>query len=1333
MDKYEYKVRSEEISKLIESGKYVEAVHIADSIDWRRVKSVTTLLKIAALYRVNRRNEDSREILLLAYENAPQNRSVLYSLCELSIELDDVVAAIEYYKQYVKQAPKDYGVYTLRYRILEAQEASLEERIEILEELKRRDYQEEWAYELAYLYHRVGLATKCVEECDDIILWFGEGPYVMKAMELKALHVPLTEVQQIKYDSMLNHEEEDYEEEQYHEQEYDEMDYSGNYDSMEYGGENTNLVDYPEGGMEQTYSQENNTQQVYENEFYQQETYQQGVYEDGYEQQFYGEGAYQQEGYEQQPYGEGAYQQEGYEQQSYEEGAYQQEGDEQQSYGEGTYQQEGYEQQSYGEGTYQQEGYEQQSYGEGTYQQEGYEQQSYGEGIYQQEGYEQQQPYEEGAYQQNGYVDDGYGNLSYIGSEGSNLDSGYTGEFYVEQLYDENGNLIQPETYTDENTSNIDFGNTGYEQGSYSNNGNFNTEYAQNSYPQEETGYADNHEGAQPYNDNIFRIQDYNKPTEAASPPKNVVDMSQYNTINLQKVVAESMKELFPDDEVFEEEREKFSIEAQEEFDNTAANTIIYPNLPDKRNTKREAAASGIPGHSMEAAADLGIQGLHTNNDNAAMRFREVDRLSQIVAGVSETTPEPNTGSISRVILPGENARFIQTDTDMDTLRNTTDQTVNEEHNRMEEQDENVYHDQSLVAKDKAQKQSTGTMNLADVLKEWERMKLDTARKHQEEIKKHVLTQTGKIFENFDNSIKSGILGELEREEQEAQKRHTTRKDRSKTNFLEADVTGEIPQQTTSESENEFDVAYLSEAEIEEKREADRKREYLSELERVVTQELSSPEQTSPMEEPIQETVQAAGAEQFEEPVQAEDTEQFEESVQAEETERFEELVQAEEAEQFEEPVQAEEAEQFEESVQNEDMYEEDGLQTQDTAPLQAYYDLEGEYTAQDYDDTQNIIDAEYPQEEEYESNQESYFAENETESAKYYETESYPEESETAYDPSAYEGSEYDEAGYDDNEAYYEQDEEPYPAKQKELDPEEEASIVEMAKEDALKTQEIKMNTADLSSLSEKIVAATKREAKGAKREDIRDFTAEEQTLFENFAVTKKIKRQIIFALEHMTLAAYTGNIILTGDAGLDTVRMGKNLFKVYQAADAGFSGKMAKITGEKINQRNLKDVFEKLNNGGIIIEKANGMSEEKLYEMASLLNQENLGIVVIIEDTKKEIAKLLEKQAMIADYFNIRIDLMEMDINALVAYAKNYALALEYSIDELGTLALYTRIANMQSGNHVVTKDEVRDIVDEAIWKSKKSKIKNFVDVLFARRYDGEDMIVLKERDFM
>ena len=172
MDKYEYRLKSEEIQRLIEEEQYAEAAEIADSIDWRRVKSATMLQKIAALYRVNRRNEDSKEILMLAYDRYPTNRSVLYSLCEVSIELDEVVQAIEFYKEFVRQAPRDNGVFTLRYKILEAQEASLEERIELLEELKKRDYQEEWGYELAYLYHRVGLATKCVEECDDIILWF---------------------------------------------------------------------------------------------------------------------------------------------------------------------------------------------------------------------------------------------------------------------------------------------------------------------------------------------------------------------------------------------------------------------------------------------------------------------------------------------------------------------------------------------------------------------------------------------------------------------------------------------------------------------------------------------------------------------------------------------------------------------------------------------------------------------------------------------------------------------------------------------------------------------------------------------------------------------------------------------------------------------------------------------------------------------------------------------------------------------------------------------------------------------------------------------------------
>ena len=204
LDKYEYKVRADEIKSLISEGEYEEAVKIADSIDWRRVKSVMMLCTISDLYKINRRYEDSRNILLLAYEKQ-KGRLIVYSLCELSIKLGEYVQAIEYYKEFVQLAPKDSGRYILQYKLYEAQDVSLEERIEVLEELKRHDYREKWAYELAYLYHRVGLESKCIEECDEMILWFGEGRYVLKAYELKMLHTHLTPEQQQKYEELKSH------------------------------------------------------------------------------------------------------------------------------------------------------------------------------------------------------------------------------------------------------------------------------------------------------------------------------------------------------------------------------------------------------------------------------------------------------------------------------------------------------------------------------------------------------------------------------------------------------------------------------------------------------------------------------------------------------------------------------------------------------------------------------------------------------------------------------------------------------------------------------------------------------------------------------------------------------------------------------------------------------------------------------------------------------------------------------------------------------------------------------------------------------------------------
>ena len=1677
MDKYEYKVRSEEISKLIDKERYAEAVKIADTIDWRRVKSAAMLLKIAALYRISRRNEDSREMLMLAYERYPTNRSVVYSLCELSIELDDVVAAIEYYKRFAKLAPKDNGVYTLRYRILEAQEASLEERIEILEELKKKDYQEEWAYELAYLYHRVGLSTKCAEECDDIILWFGDGPFVMKAMELKAKHVPLTPMQQQNYEIMLGNAGQNYSAKNYADSEYDNYDHNNydniaqfpsqnynaqgydgqdyaaqgydgqNYDQQSYDGQDYNQQSYdgqdydPQGYAGQNYDEQAYDGQNYDAQAYAGQNYDAQAYAgqtdaaQGYDGQNYGadgyNGAentaqgYEPQGYEAQDYsgqnydtqgyaGQGGYAQ-GYDTQSYEAQGYGDQNFDTQSYAPADYAEGGYDPVSdpsapYGNG-YDQGGYAHDAYTDGYGQENGpdgqyaaadyngqdyageqYADGNYATGNYGNEAYpgEQYAPddytqqNDPGAqYTPNNFVDDGYGNLSYV--DDAYQDNGFTSEFYVEQAYDENGNLIDPEMYSD---------------------------HAQEPYSDPQGGsvqddpYAGQADPSREHRNGLHLVEN------TAPPAANAGDMSQYNTINLQKVVAESMKELFPDDneDVFAEDREKYNSGADIGSDIGIGDTRIFASV-----TGRGTAQKGQD-------APVGSQ-TQTGRVN----------IAQMVTGVSEKLPEPHTGAIKKVFIPGDDARSIKTDSDIEELRDTTERSVDDEHSRMEYNDENVYHEQSIMgmndADEQAQSQTTGPMKLDEVLGKWERIKQDNARKHQEEIKKRVLTQTGRIFADFDNSIRSGILGELEREEEEAQRPSRAGAARPGDGFLDADVTSDIPQQPASE--NDFDVEYVSKqsaqtggraaapeqpaehrqnlnvsdqshettaraaedsagrytrempAESTDFKSTDfkstdfnkdsgnpemtdretagtgRSRDYAGE-----TYE-AEPEKTAAVHEDVSGSAarnvyaegadrRAAvdlsytgdgyaqdagvhddkygqGADENADETCAEDNGYAEgvyeqgadeagryaeggDEQGADEAGRYAEGVNEQEfaggaEETYDQGADENAAEPYaEESGYAGEAYEQDSTgyieetYDQDTARYaeetydqgtagyaeeaydqetdenvvepyaeesgyagEAYdqstagytetaydrgtnkysgkpyaaaasrqggasrrtYTEDGAYTeeihAQDIEDTEETYAREtdryteeiYAQDNGVERTQEihmqnpaaytqepyaegayteeihtevvrgrardnyadrdgAYTEEIYTDAAhayardndagrdgrnaggRYTDAGEYTEELFVRGDDPAYTAGRaqrqgpaggytdmpYGEDAYDDLEdAYSESAREPLqPERRKdlgynerELDPEDAESIAEMAKEDALKTQEIKMNTADLSSLSEKIVATTKKEARGARREEVRDFTPEEQTLFENFAVTRKIRKQIIQALENMTLAAYTGNVIITGDAGLDTVRMAKNLIKEYQASDESFSGKLAKITGEKINQRNIKDVFEKLNNGGIIIEKANGMSEEKLYELATNLNQDTYGIVVIMEDTKKEITKLLEKQAMIVDYFNIRIDLMEMDNNALVAYAKNYALALEYSIDELGTLALYTRIANMQSGNHVVTKDEVRDIIDEAIWKSKKSKIKNFVDVLFARRYDNEDMIVLKERDFM
>ena len=199
MDKNEYRAKLEEIGQLVDRQDYKGALKIVDTIDWRRVRSARTLCMVGEIYEANKRYEDSRKLLLLAHQRAPIGRTVIYRLVELSIKMGEFDEALNYYKKFVEISPNDNSRYILKYKIYRARRSPIEEQIAILQDYKSKEYTERWAYELARLYAKAGMKDACIEECDDLILWFSEGKYVAKAMELKMRFTPLTAAQQESY------------------------------------------------------------------------------------------------------------------------------------------------------------------------------------------------------------------------------------------------------------------------------------------------------------------------------------------------------------------------------------------------------------------------------------------------------------------------------------------------------------------------------------------------------------------------------------------------------------------------------------------------------------------------------------------------------------------------------------------------------------------------------------------------------------------------------------------------------------------------------------------------------------------------------------------------------------------------------------------------------------------------------------------------------------------------------------------------------------------------------------------------------------------------------
>lgn len=205
LDKYEYSLKLEEINRLVENDNYEDAARIADTVDWKRVRNVRTLCMVSEIYEANGRLEDSKAVLMRAYRRSQMGRMILYRLTEVAIKMKEFDEAIEYYSEFVDIAPNDNSRYVLKYKIYRGRGSKIQDQIAILEDYKEKEYTEKWAYELANLYYKAGEYEKCVEECDDLVLWFRQGKYVIRALELKRKLAPLSAEQQMIYDHRNEH------------------------------------------------------------------------------------------------------------------------------------------------------------------------------------------------------------------------------------------------------------------------------------------------------------------------------------------------------------------------------------------------------------------------------------------------------------------------------------------------------------------------------------------------------------------------------------------------------------------------------------------------------------------------------------------------------------------------------------------------------------------------------------------------------------------------------------------------------------------------------------------------------------------------------------------------------------------------------------------------------------------------------------------------------------------------------------------------------------------------------------------------------------------------
>ena len=1366
MDKYEYKLKTEQMLELMEDGAYSRAAELADSIDWRRVRNTTMLMNVSDIYEKSRDYHKSFEVLKIAYHRAEGSRKIVYRLCTLALKTRNVDEAIDYYDEFLHIAPKDPNQYILKYQILKVQRAPIEQQIDALESFKKAEYVEEWAYELAKLYERAGKITECLEECDDLILWFSEGKYVYQAMELKMRYKPLTPSQQEKYNRRY-----------------------------EKPGTTTeelpDLNNVDENGVKVAAKSVTTTQEQTEEDAVKTEEKAESdksaeseqdikipVVEETLANKFVDEDVVKAE-VRAKAKAEILGEADSFEPTSIDSltesirKAAETETVEQEKLEE----KEEQESEEIAEKTESSEDVKEQVLDPKADSVE----------VKTESEVEEKQP-EKKKIGNTMRLDEALKALLHIGGSdsGSRESSDEEAEKKDDDLSDLNDAIEDIEDVVD-------------------------------------LSLVQRVEQKRAQKKALEAVKDVKVDSDLEelsmkklkSKPETTVNLDDTLPMNLEDTVEMSPEEIIAmyggteeaiekepeaeeiiepeEEEIIEEEPEAEEIIEPEEEEiieeEPEAEEIIEPEYAEEETIDEDEifeVEQVLEAKYIEPEAEEEDQ--LDNQVTARMSLEELfaawdeeDALEE-----AEEFEEPEAEEVieeepeAEEIIESEAEEVIEEEPEAEEIIEPEAEEIMEEETEAEETEE--ISEEDILNLDSAEEWSDD--ELTDAFEENSDNKAESVEKIDEALNeaesvKDIKQAEPEKEETMSVERKTGepilppdiqrlideIEGVIPREDEEPMSESSTSASKMQERMPEDNMEQEMDMLRVDDSD-EYEDEYADEFPVEEEESLEAVQPqggYTQEFERIMDDRFASFEAEEDysdelgdlypdMEDDISDEVDAIALEEedFEQETEIDSPEYEDDEYPEEEYEdeyEDDEYPEEEYEDEYEDDEYPEEEyeDEYEDDEYPEEEYEDE--YEDDEYPEEEYEDEyeDDEYPEEEYED--EYEDDEYPEEEYEDEYEDDEYPEEEYEDE--YEDEEYPEEEYEYEDDEEYDAAdaaaqfeaefrpqssndEYDDRMIDD------EDDDAgvnFLSKTAPLSRKETAKLIATGKTAPLPLDEIS-NALSISDTG--FLVHNRHELLSESGKKKTELTADQKRLFSYFVPVRGMSEQLVDVLEqdknctNRRGTSRTGNLLIIGNKGNGKTVLAVDVVKAIQRQRNIHQGKVAIVTGESLNKKKIGEIFRKLYGGALIIEKAGKLNERTVAKLNKVMEQDTGELLIVLEDQRKPLDRLLSSNREFRKKFTSRLEVPIFINDELVTFGQTYAQENGYRIDEMGLLALYSRIDALQREDHFVTVAEVKEIMDEAMEHSKKASARKLVKRVFGKGTDEADRILLTEKDF-